>query len=613
MRKTIEKIILSNSVDEIKKLYKELKEKEIKDNILEEYLSNKVLEEKVLILAIINSEEFGKKYEDTIKNQDYFFRTKYGFNIFHYIGIVNNYWILPLLKKSEKINTPNSLGFPPIYMCDNEKMIELMVEKGADPNIKENNLGQSSMFSSCADSNKVYSLLKAGANPNQTDSEGNTPLMIASEKGYIQSAKTLLLFGANPNLLDKDSDGALNTAARKGYLEIVKLLVENGAIEVFGSEGNTSLMEACHYGHYEIAKYLLNTISNINSVNEEGFSSLMKAVHFNQLEIVKLLIKRGANLLIEDNKGWNALSWAVSNYINNKDKKSVDIIKLLIDEDFRIIGQNQNNKSPIFMKTLIDIFIENDSYDFFSKRLEQVDILEEEQEKLKIFYRLIEENDLDLLKNKLMKNKEVNIKGYSNYTLLMHSLASEKIDCFNLLIELGADIHCRSYRGYTALTESFKVKDRDVFKTLIELGADIYEIDNNGWNLIYFAVQVGNLEVIEELLKMGLDINKAGNDGRTVLHLACLENKVEIVERLIELGSNLELEDNKGDTPLLTAIKNSSDEIIEFLLNKGANFKKINHKNLDLEQLCLLLGKDKILKKIKIKKIEELDRKLGIE
>jgi len=613
MYKTIEKILLSNSVDEIRRLYEEVKELEIDSTALEKYLSKKVPEEKVLILATINNEKIGKKYEEIIRKQDYFMTTKYGFNVFHYIGIVENFWILPWLEKSEKINEVNSLGVPPIYMCENEKMIARMVANGANPNIKAN-LGQSLIFlkSSQDKSDEVSLLLDAGAHPNLMDSEGNTPLMVAAEYGCVKSVEVLLKYGANPNLLNEDNDGALNTAARKGYLEIVRTMIENGAIEVFGTQGNTALMEACHYGHYEITEYLLNTVSDANSVNVEGFTALMKAIEFNQLEIVKLLIKRGANLLTEDNKGWNTLSWAVSNYVNNKGKKSFEIIKFLIDEDFRIMGQNKNNKSPIFMSTLIDIFIKNDSYDFFSKRLEQVDVWQEEEEKLKTLYKVIDSNNLSVLRKRLVNSQEVNIKGFSNHTLLMHCLDSKKVDCFNLLIELGADIHCRSYRGYTVLAQLLKVKDIKIFKKLIKLGANIYEVDNNGFGILHFATQVNNLEAIKEALKLGLNIDGIANDGRTPLHLACLENNIELIKLLIKAGSNLELTDNKGNTPLFVALENGSDEVIEFLLDSGADFKKSNHENLDIIKLCKLKNKQKILKKISVLKIKKLDKALGL-
>ena len=75
----------------------------------------------------------------------------------------------------------------------------------------------------------IRSLLSDGIDINETDSEGKTPLMIASAIAHTEMVKLLLAHGANIN--DKNHSGwtPLIYAVITDNLEIVELLVENGA------------------------------------------------------------------------------------------------------------------------------------------------------------------------------------------------------------------------------------------------------------------------------------------------------------------------------------------------------------------------------------------------
>merc|ERR1711981_1269193 len=65
---------------------------------------------------------------------------------------------------------------------------------------------------------------------NQSDSNGNTALHIAAEKGYYQITKTLIKYGAKLNAQNKCPGWtAVHFAAYEGHVEILQLLLESGA------------------------------------------------------------------------------------------------------------------------------------------------------------------------------------------------------------------------------------------------------------------------------------------------------------------------------------------------------------------------------------------------
>lgn len=85
-------------------------------------------------------------------------------------------------------------------------------------------------------------------------------LVSAARDGDFVEAKMLL--DCNPCLAKYSTFGGLNSplhfAAAKGHNEIVALLLENGAdVNSRNYCGQTALMQACRYGHWEVVQTLL--------------------------------------------------------------------------------------------------------------------------------------------------------------------------------------------------------------------------------------------------------------------------------------------------------------------------------------------------------------------
>ena len=72
-------------------------------------------------------------------------------------------------------------------------------------------------------------LLSRGAEANETDHKGHTPLMNASQRGDVERVKILLNAKADVNACPDDHHSALTLASVKGHLDIVNLLIGGGA------------------------------------------------------------------------------------------------------------------------------------------------------------------------------------------------------------------------------------------------------------------------------------------------------------------------------------------------------------------------------------------------
>jgi ankyrin repeat domain-containing protein 17 len=79
----------------------------------------------------------------------------------------------------------------------------------------------------------VRVLLDAGANVEDHNENGHTPLMEAASAGHVQVAKILLEHGAGINTHSNEfKESALTLACYKGHLEMVRFLLEAGADQV---------------------------------------------------------------------------------------------------------------------------------------------------------------------------------------------------------------------------------------------------------------------------------------------------------------------------------------------------------------------------------------------
>ncbi|MFD9220133.1 ankyrin repeat domain-containing protein [Streptomyces sp. NPDC060064] len=117
------------------------------------------------------------------------------------------------------------------------------------------------------DTIRVKALLRAGTDPNRADSEGATPLYVASVNGEAEIARLLLAAGASP---DTESSG-------------------------LGSEGTPLCAAAC-WGHTETVRELLTRGAdpNLREDHGTGRSPINWAIDGPHPETVALLTTAGA-------------------------------------------------------------------------------------------------------------------------------------------------------------------------------------------------------------------------------------------------------------------------------------------------------------------------------
>lgn len=167
------------------------------------------------------------------------------------------------------------------------------------------------------DGKEVENLLSMGMDLEQTNTEGQTPLLFATYLQRNEIALLLMKAGANVNAQDKILNSPFLYAGAEGNLEIVTAALKQGAdFTIFNRYGGTALIPAAEKGHLEMVRLLVNTPNfPIDHVNRLGWTAIMEAVVLSDggsvhVEIVKSLIAGGVDVNIPDSKGVTALAHA---------------------------------------------------------------------------------------------------------------------------------------------------------------------------------------------------------------------------------------------------------------------------------------------------------------
>ncbi|KAJ7955721.1 E3 ubiquitin-protein ligase XBAT33 [Quillaja saponaria] len=119
-------------------------------------------------------------------------------------------------------------------------------------------------------------------------------LVSAARDGDIQEAKALLDY--NPRLARYTTFGVRNSplhySAAQGHHEIVCLLLESGVdIDLRNYRGQTALMQACQYGHWEVVQTLVLSKANIHKADYlNGGTALHLAALNGHSRCIRLLL-----------------------------------------------------------------------------------------------------------------------------------------------------------------------------------------------------------------------------------------------------------------------------------------------------------------------------------
>lgn len=190
------------------------------------------------------------------------------------------------------------------YAADsgNAAIVELLLEKGADVNLKAKLYQESALhFATWARSERcVELLLEYGADIGARKKEGTSALQMAARDGNETLVRLLIDNGADIHMTDNHGCQALQYAVETAQTDIVYLLLVKDA-DINGGfsaecRGDTPLYKAVHFGHQDMVEILIAEGADIAIRNTLGRTALHEAAATGQDAIARLLVECGANV-----------------------------------------------------------------------------------------------------------------------------------------------------------------------------------------------------------------------------------------------------------------------------------------------------------------------------
>ena len=356
----------------------------------------------------------------------------------------------------------------------------------------------------------------------------------------------------------------------KGYTEeyiefcMRKLLKAGADINYVNSTGETALMGAIAYKHYERAKLLLKYPKVKETIDQKSLRKKNTVISL----IIEQFVVFGGFLPFEMKELLLKLFTEILKY-----KPNLNQITTVNDVTYiRQIMQVFNQRENFYRNAYNNIDAWRREYqDYFDSMFtdEEVKDFIRKQEVMSKNPRYIE------IKNKIFSDNRI-------YYLKL----------LDLLLKAEADINIKQQFGISDLMFATELGDIELFKLLAKYNPNIETMTNKGKNLFTNAMDYGNYDLAFYLLKeypyFRKDIDYCSRDIQEPSKISSLLGKflekhdIEKIKEMIEMGANINSKTAmKGITALIIAIETEDENFIKFVLKKGADVNiKIENKYL---------------------------------
>ena len=430
---------------------------------------------------------------------------------------------------------------------DNEKVIDVLLNAGADSNITDSMGATWIHYAVHGDCSKetLQAIIDNGADINAAGNGKKTALMIGCWKGNIEAINVLLNAGADSNITDDVGETCIHHAVNGGK-ETLQAIINHGAdVNVRDKHSVTALMVACWKENVDAINILLNAGADPTIADTKGFTSIHYSVHVDcSKETISALIGHGADVNTADKNNETALMQACK-------MKYADTMSVLLN-----LGADPN---------IVDCNVETCLHAAVRSQCNNA-----------------------MLQEIIDHGVDVNVRSKYGGTAIMiacmqGTALKENKNAVNVLLNAGADPNITSTFGETCLHAAISRHcSKEVLHELIDHGVDVNARSKHGVTAIMIACMQGvaqreNIDAFNVLLNAGADLNIENINGETCLHAAVSGHcSKEVLQELINHGVDVNARSKKGVTAIMTACvqgvsQKENADAIYVLLNAGAD------------------------------------------
>ena len=450
----------------------------------------------------------------------------------------------------------------------------LLLVCGADLELRDHS-DQTALYmaSSHGYSEVVHSLIDHGADlnagGNDRDEHGEevgwTPLHAAIYNDHPDTALLLVQRGANTETRSSQNQTPLYMASSRGFTEVVRLLIDHG-VDVdaqcddrrgFNHVRWTPLLVAIYKDYSDTVLLLLERGANAETRSDQDQTPLSMERSRGFSEAVRLSIDHGADVdaKCDDQRGFNHVEWSPLQAAMYNDHP--DTTPFLLECGANTETPSSQDQTPPYMSP---------SRGFA------------EAVRLSIDHGAGADEKCD-------DRRGFNHVGWIQPQAAMYN---DHPDTTLFLLERGADTETRSSRDQTILYMASSRGFADVVRLLIDHGADVDvecdDLDEDSkklwWTPLHAAIYNDHPDIARLLLERGVNTEARSSQDQTALYMASSRGFAEVVRLLIDRGADVDAKcgDRRGFnhvrwTPLCVAIYKDHPDIALLLLERGANME----------------------------------------
>lgn len=485
---------------------------------------------------------------------------------------------------------------------NNPKCIKMLLERNVDVNHVNFDDETALLYAVLHPNNEkiVSMLLEAGANPNITGGELGSPLSIVMHDKEFRSAEILIKFGAKfSNNEDYYTDEVLENIDDHTLFYNLK---DNGI--VLRTDDEAVILYAKHACSYLLRK-ALGAGANPNATDSTGKSALawalehprhpqgcaarlirngatfaptllIRAIRLRQRELVTAILERKIDVDTTDERGCTALHYSAR-------MGKTYFISALISKGANIEFRNKSGYTPLLLAlryrntAAAQVLIEQgaDTLSTGGKHNEDAYMT-----CIRYHIRL---SDFIRTFACVSNNERISMVLF-NY--LQESIWGEEKNVQSESIEELRKRGISAKEGTWALCSAAYKNNTDLIHKLVEMGADVNATDKSHWQEfpLASAAEKCNVEAVKLLLDYGADATKENSwalwaaVNSTETEFMPVEKIPPVAKLLLEAGADPNAPWYKNDrwTLLQDALDNNCEELALLLLEHGANIKSPN-------------------------------------
>ena len=390
---------------------------------------------------------------------------------------------------------------------------------------------------------------------NARTDKGDTPLYIASLKGYKQMVPLLLQMGADPNPAPNSRQETPLSIAREFNLsKTATTLLAAGAIEDDRSRGAQLRYLAMKRDSVALNERLAQAPHLVNAPDAYGQTPLTLAVGADKADLnsVVVLLNWKADPNATNLFGGTPYSVAV-------EREHTALVTLL--------KQHGAKETPIARSAPLRSAARKNLLPEVEALLKQhPDWVNAPDDMLRVpLHYASFAGGTKIVAFLLQHGADVNFRDFADNTALHIAAQAGHDEIVALLLAAKAGPNVRNRQQMTPLLHATGQGSTNAVAQLLRAGADLKAANNLGQTVLHAAAGAGSLELVRLFLERGLDVNCRDYQRTTPLHFAAARGNNDVVKLLLERKADPALKDVNGETPLTHSEKRKQEETAKLL------------------------------------------------